>query len=247
MKGLQSIYIILIFLFGGVAALFIFYLFFRNASCMKGFLDMNTIGQIGDFIGGFLGTILTGITLILLIQSNVLQRNENDRLRTEMDFNNARGIIENHVNSLFNSYSLEDWVKKSESLSEFLLDFEKYGQLDPHSYCLPATANSIRLKAQEFTRFILQFSSVKDAMSSALEDVKLTKGQRASLRLILRNNPRINSLEVNLERMEISLGTLVYCLENEKEKLAQSAYSSVNSALKATSSLLESFYRVNSF
>ncbi len=247
MKGLQTIYNILIFLFGGVAALFLFYLFFRNASFMKGFLDMNTIGQIGDFIGGFLGTMLTGITLILLIQSNVLQRNENDRLRTEMDFNNARGIIENHVNLLFNSYTMEDWFKKSERLSEFVIDIENFSQLDPYYYSVPATANDIRLKAQKYTKFILQFSSVKDAMSSALEDVKFTKGQRANLRLILKNNPRINFLVEELESMKISLGTLVYSLENEKEKLAQSAYSSVNNALKATSSLLESVYRVNSF
>jgi transcription termination factor NusB len=187
-KQLSGIYYVLIFLFGGITFLFFAYLFFRNAPFMKCFLDMTTIGQIGDFIGGFLGTILTGITLIMLVRSNIEQSEREIQREHRENFKLYVELIRDEAERFEKTFSFQIFDQTFEEFSSVMnvivddVQFQEILEAENVSF----------FSALE--RSLLNFRQLWIPISFAFQNQKLTEKEKELLRNILRSRNNIDEL-----------------------------------------------------
>ena len=109
----------------GIALIFmiiVFGLYFFTFSGELGTQEM--FAQFGDFIGGLLNPIFSFLTIVLLIGSLFLQRQELGKVVEELEL--TRGVHQSTVNMSLYEHLLEDFQKEGSDTKMSALNFKEY-------------------------------------------------------------------------------------------------------------------------
>ena len=80
-------------------------------------LDSNEVNNFGSFVGGLFGTILSFVTVLLLIDSNISQQNEIDKIKEKEDYNEANTRLRDLID-LYREQSKKYELKNGNILKE---------------------------------------------------------------------------------------------------------------------------------
>ena len=201
---LFKVFYVLLFLIVIIAALFFIYFFIRNTELGENLLDLEDLGHLGSFFGGVLGSILTTITIILLIQSNLIQWQENSRLKIESDFNILKLSLYDTLTQIINDLTEYDL--------ERLMDCSFFNELNDKVSLSKEEKDTYNLKLALRIPIFLKFQVLQVDISRFKLNSNYSDHQKLIIKRMLQNRNEFGNLINKLEYVKISAER---CNENE--------------------------------